>query len=451
MTSLATLKEVKRENDRVIKFIKPQDGFVFTEARFPAFVAAWGTGKTMCGIARGMRLSESYPNNLGVIFRKEYTDLRDSTIKDFENYTNLKIDSHRDVVLENGSIIMFRHMEEMNILQNTNLGWFMIEQAEELDTDDQFFKLFGRLRRKDVPHFGFIIANTNGHNWIYKLWKMGQLEGGELFEGTTYDNLHNLPEDFIKSLDVLKKEKPTVYNRFVLNSWDEADTSDNVIPPAWVDAAVKRFYAPDGDTTLGVDVARYGDDDTVILPIKGRRAFPPIVIHGHDTMQVAGQVAVLADQMKATKIMIDTIGIGAGVYDRLKELKYPVYEVNVAMASTVLDNKTQKPKFKNLRSELWWKARESIDPDPAFQSSPFVLPNDPILREQLITPKYVINSSGQIEIESKDDMKERLGRSPDVADAYCLAVHGILTDARPWGFFGIGTGSNRTQQVANWM
>jgi len=260
--------------DRVFFLNQYQDDFVFSDARHPAIVASWGTGKTLAGIQRSIMLSETYPNNLGIIFRKEYTDLRDSTVKDFESYTGWKIDSQRECKLKNGSVIMFRHMEEMNNLQNVNLGWFWIEQAEELETDDQFFKLWGRLRRKDTKQSGFITANTNGHNWIYKLWKLGELEGGKLCEATTLDNVHNLDPEFIKSLDILKKEKPTVYNRFVLNSWDESDTSDNVIPPEWVDLAMRRFYAPDGDTVLGVDVARYGDDDTVIFPIKGRRGFP---------------------------------------------------------------------------------------------------------------------------------------------------------------------------------
>lgn len=198
-----------------------QDDYVFSEAKFPAMVSAWGTGKTMCGISRAMVASDKYPNNLGVIFRKEYTDLRDSTIKDFELYTGLKVNSSREVVLPNGSIIMFRHMEELRNLQNINLGWFLIEQAEELDTDDQFFMLFGRLRRAEVPHWGSVIANTRGHNWIWRLWKQKQLDDAYLVEATTFDNQENLPPDFFKTLEQVKINKPKRYACYVLNSWDE--------------------------------------------------------------------------------------------------------------------------------------------------------------------------------------------------------------------------------------
>ena len=74
-----------QENDRVFKLIKPQADFIRSEARYPAYVGGWGTGKSTALIAKGVLLSEKYPGNLGVIFRKEFTDLRDSTIKDFES------------------------------------------------------------------------------------------------------------------------------------------------------------------------------------------------------------------------------------------------------------------------------------------------------------------------------------------------------------------------------
>src|SRR4051812_43169481 len=129
---------------------KWQGDFVKSTARFPAMVSAWATGKTLCGILKVMRASEEYPNNLWIAFRKEFTDLRDSTIKDFEKYTGLQVNSQRDVKLPNGSLIMFRHMEEINNIQNVNLGGYLLEQGEEEDTDDKFMMLRGRLRREGV-------------------------------------------------------------------------------------------------------------------------------------------------------------------------------------------------------------------------------------------------------------------------------------------------------------
>ena len=149
-----------------------QEKFMQDNSRFPAFVAAWGTGKTMCGIAKGMALSVKYPNNLGLVVRKSFRDLSDSTINDFQKYTGIKVPSSKDVILSNGSKIMFRHLDELaGITQNVNLGWFYIEQAEEFDSDVEFELLGGRLRRKDCFRQGFVVANTNGHNWLWRKWK----------------------------------------------------------------------------------------------------------------------------------------------------------------------------------------------------------------------------------------------------------------------------------------
>jgi len=222
--------------ERRFKLQQYQSDFVFSKSKFPAMHAAWGTGKTLCGILRAMLYSDLIPNNHGLICRKEYNDLADSTIRDFEDYTHIKVNSKRNAILSNGSVIMFRHLEELvssdlkgqNNLQNINLGWFMIEQAEELLSDRAFFLLFGRMRRKVIPsdafnrlglptRSGFCIANVNGEDWNYKLWCQNPGKDFHLIEACTQDNAENLPQDFLDSLNILKEKKPQVYARFVLN------------------------------------------------------------------------------------------------------------------------------------------------------------------------------------------------------------------------------------------
>lgn len=197
-----------------------QDKFVFSGARYPAFVAGWGTGKTMCGIARAMKLSQSIPNNLGIIYRKEYTDLADSTIKDFERYTGLTVSAaNKDVTLPNRSQILFRHADNCNI-QNVNLGWAMIEQGDELPDANTWHMLTGRLRREGAFRSAWVIANTNGHDWVWELWKDNPKHQYDLHEATTLDNAANLPADYIESLKGLPER---VYKRFVMNDWSIAE------------------------------------------------------------------------------------------------------------------------------------------------------------------------------------------------------------------------------------
>ncbi len=199
-----------------------QYDFIGAYEQFPWYVGAIGTGKSTALIGKAMFHSNESPENLGVIVRKNYTDLRDSTLKDFERYTGLHVnEAKKEVTLPNGSTIMFRHGDELPTLKNINLGWFAIEQGEEFgdDTTWQFLKM--RLRRQVKFRTGFGVANTNGHNWLWSLLKdKGAPENHKLIESTTYDFRHILPADYIKNLETLPKK---LFNRYVMNSWEEAE------------------------------------------------------------------------------------------------------------------------------------------------------------------------------------------------------------------------------------
>lgn len=241
----------KTSNAKVIKIdLKPFQVPLFeSRCRYPAGIMGWGTGKTMVGILRGILQSVVYPNNLGLIVRRKFTDLRDSTIKDFTRYTRLDVPLSTKEVRIPGtdSVIMFRHGDELSTLLNINLGWFLMEQAEEFDSADNFDMLRGRLRREleidkafkatgddykeliewlqaEPRRIGMLIANAGGHNWIWRRWIKG---GGDIdykaYQADSFQNKDNLPIDFIKDLEKLKVDNPRKYNRYVLNSHEEID------------------------------------------------------------------------------------------------------------------------------------------------------------------------------------------------------------------------------------
>ena len=217
--------------------------------RFPAAISAWGTGKTTIALLKGDLLSRFYKNNLGLIVRKKFTDLRDSTMKDFTKWTGKHIpQGTKEAKYANGSTVLFRHAKELSGLQNVNLGWAYIEQAEEFPTDTQFQLLRGRMRREleidedyweaikkagsihpflqdmhDKPLRQMIpIANAHGHNWMWKMFVKSAMDGYSCMQAVSFDNPH-LPPDFLEDLARMKNDSPAKYKQYVMNCHDEVD------------------------------------------------------------------------------------------------------------------------------------------------------------------------------------------------------------------------------------
>jgi hypothetical protein len=222
--------------------------------RFPGAIAGWGTGKTTIALLKGDLLSRFYKNNLGLIVRDKFTDLRDSTMKDFTKWTGKHIpQGTKEAKYANGSQILFRHAKDLSGLQNVNLGWAYIEQAEEFPTDTQFQLFRGRLRRElevdedywgalvesygqagaEIPEFlqhmhdnpvrqMFPIANANGHNWMWKMFVKSPMKGYSCMQAQSFDNPH-LPKDFLEDLKRMEFDAPPKYKQYVLNCHDEVD------------------------------------------------------------------------------------------------------------------------------------------------------------------------------------------------------------------------------------
>lgn len=185
---------------------------------------------------------------------------------------------------------------------------------------------------------------------------------------------------------------------------------DALIPWDWVMDAVGREIDVDKNMPIvfGVDVARFGNDKSIILIRQGAIILEILEYRKIDTMQLTGWVVQTISDYEPKGVFIDVIGLGSGVYDRLNELQHRVYPVNVAMKSL------EPEKFKRLRDELWWKVRKK------FEEGTIKIPNDDELISELSSIKYKHESDGSIKIESKIEMKKRGLSSPDKADALAL-------------------------------
>ena len=171
------------------------------------------------------------------------------------------------------------------------------------------------------------------------------------------------------------------------------------------------------ETVLGVDVARFGSDHSVILRRRGHRVVDIRTFNGMDTMELAGWVAAAIREFQPTQTCIDEVGVGAGVVDRLREQGYGVRGVNAAHAAR------QKEVFANLRAETYWRLRE------LFAAGEISIPPDQQLLGELAALRYSYDSQGRILLESKENMRQRGIPSPDKADALMLAY--ALPAGRP--------------------
>ncbi len=203
----------------------------------------------------------------------------------------------------------------------------------------------------------------------------------------------------------------------------EAGTKDDpwqVIPTAWIRAAQARWTDEKPDrkqTSVGVDVARGGADKTVLAPRYGVWFAPLQKFPGSETPDgpiVAG--LVITALTAGGYANIDVIGVGASVYDFCRSHRADARPINFASGSSAHD-KSGRLTFVNVRAAAYWGMREALDP---ASGDNLMLPPDPEILADLTAPHWSMRPAG-IQIESKEDIVKRLGRSPDAGDAVVLA------------------------------
>jgi hypothetical protein len=161
---------------------------------------------------------------------------------------------------------------------------------------------------------------------------------------------------------------------------------------------------------LGVDVARFGDDQSVLYPRRGldARSILPMTFQGISTDRLVDKILDFCSQQRVELILIDGTGVGGGVVDMCRRHNLPVEDVQFASRA----ERTDQTKFANKRAEMWGNLRDAL---------PYLaIPPSSELRDQLIGPEFDYNLRGEIQLEKKSDMKKRGLASPDIADALAL-------------------------------
>lgn len=165
---------------------------------------------------------------------------------------------------------------------------------------------------------------------------------------------------------------------------------------------------------IGGDVARFGDDETAIVWRRGPFASLPSTFSGLDERGVAQKILTVARgervQGEIPVANVDVVGLGAAVVALLDAAS------DLEVVPIHAQDKPDAEGFVRMRDQLWWGCREWLKGGGA-------IPDDPKLRTELVAPTYSFDAQGRVKVESKDEMKKKIGRSPDRADALCLAVY----------------------------
>lgn len=217
--------------------------------------------------------------------------------------------------------------------------------------------------------------------------------------------------EFVEEVRKKYGEDSDVYRVRVLGEFPQR-ASDTLISIDLIERAfmADRELINQDDHCIGLDPARFGDDDSAFVERQGNKAGVLEVVNGNDTMQLAGKAARYLREKPTTSLYIDVIGLGAGIFDRLREqpdIADRVFGVNVA------GKPRDEAEFINIRVESWVNVRDWLRDAVLEKHEGFY---------ELAQPKYKIASSGKLQLESKEDMKKRGVASPNVGDALALTL-----------------------------
>lgn len=223
-------------------------------------------------------------------------------------------------------------------------------------------------------------------------------------------------KDFVKQISDTYGPDSSAFRVRVLGEFALRD-DDTLISADLVDSAMGRDIVLDEKEPIvyGVDVARYGDDRSVLCKRQGNVVLEFKTWQGLDLMQLTGAIVNEAKMDEPAEICVDSIGLGSGVADRLRELGHVVRDVNVSEASAM------NPQAAKLRDELWLAVKDWLNARACR------IPKLDELRQELVAPTYTFTSNGKIKVEGKQDMKRRGMRSPDTADALCLTFASVAS------------------------
>ena len=319
-------------------------------------------------------------------------------------------DQEMRIKLKNGSIIQIVGTDDIDAIVGSNpIGCVFSEYA--LQKPDAWSFMRPILAEND----GWAIFNSTprGLNHFHEIYRTANKEKDWFCEILTIDDTKVLTKD-----DIQKERDEGMVEALIRQEYycDFTASAENVlIPLDIVLQASKTQNQPESynfaPILMGVDVARFGDDQSVIYTRQGLHTINISKYRNLDIMRFASEVIEKANEYQPKVIYVDSVGIGAGVVDKLQSLHhYNVLEINGGASPL-------NPRYKNKRAELWSEMKEWL-------KSGGDIPNDRELVTELSSVEYSFDVADRLQLEKKSDMRKRGVASPDIADSLSFTFAG---------------------------
>ena len=280
-------------------------------------------------------------------------------------------------------------------------------------SEDAFDVLLGTLSTGKGGRFIMVSNPTRATGRFYDIFAR-DLPGWVKLYFSAFDT-ENVNKDWCIEMEQTYGVDSDLYRVRVLGRFPRVGEAQFISGDA-VEEAIRNNLHPSSYSNYpriaGLDIARFGGDQTCFTLRQGPKLLDFTCYKGLDTMEVASKVAEYNAIHSPSKIFIDSIGVGAGTYDRCKQLKLPVAEV-------IVSNKSSDPNtYCNLRSQLWGKMKEWLQ--NGADLPPISRDRDTNLANQLTSMIYFYNSKMQLQLMAKKDLKKLGYESPDIADSLSL-------------------------------
>lgn len=314
------------------------------------------------------------------------------------------------VVFNNtNSTIMLLGADNPDNIRGSKLAGAVIDEVAQMPKE-----IWGEIVRPalmDSHGWALFIGTPKGVNFFSELFDRGQnpdYQDEWISQKFTCYETGALSE---KEIEAYKRDEPEeTFKREMLCDFS-ASASDQLINLFTAQQAAQKSINPNylGNTplVLGVDVARFGEDRSVLCYRKGILCYDPITVKDVDLVTLAGVVKNSVRQWHPKAIFVDGTGVGGGLADILHSVGIDCRDINFG-------SKSSEPEFANKRTEMWCKVADWLGKGGILPHG-----NDELVAE-LAMPTYVVNERNQKVLESKPKIKDRLGRSPDLADALAL-------------------------------